>query len=83
MLSLLGKILLLIKIKMIFVGEHGITYRLVESLCGTPETKVALCVNYSSIKKKTLKKSEQSDMVPTLKGCNLVREWYRSFLKQP
>ena len=31
--------------------EHGITCRLVESLCCTPETNVTLCLNYTSIKK--------------------------------
>lgn len=30
-------------------GEHRITYRVVESLCCTPETNAALCVNYTSI----------------------------------
>jgi len=27
-------------------GEHSIMYRVVESICCTPETKVRLCVNY-------------------------------------
>ena len=33
-------------------GEHSITYRVVESLCCTPEANLTLCVNYTSIKKK-------------------------------
>ena len=31
-------------------GEQGIMYRLVKSLCWTPETNVTLCINYTSIK---------------------------------
>lgn len=27
-------------------GEHTITYKLMESLCYTPETKVTSCVNF-------------------------------------
>lgn len=30
-------------------GEHGVTYRIAESLCYTPETSVMLYVNYTSI----------------------------------
>jgi len=41
-------------------GEHSITYRLVESLCCTPETNTIFCVNYTSIKKKSLKKKSSS-----------------------
>ena len=32
--------------------KYNIMYRLVGSLCCTPETNVALCVNYTSIKNK-------------------------------
>lgn len=28
-------------------AEHGIVYRDVKSLCYTPETNIALCVNYT------------------------------------
>lgn len=31
-------------------GEHSIIYRVVESLCCTPETNETLCVNYTQIK---------------------------------
>ena len=31
--------------------EHSIIYKVVDSLCCTPETNVTLCVNCSSIKK--------------------------------
>ena len=33
-------------------SEHSITYRVVQSLCCTPETNVTLYVNDMSIKKK-------------------------------
>ena len=33
-------------------GEHSMMQRLVESLCCTPEPKVTLCVNCTSIKKR-------------------------------
>ena len=32
-------------------GEHWVMYRIVESLCCTPETTVTLCVSHTSIKK--------------------------------
>ena len=32
-------------------GEHSLTYKLVESLCYTPETNVTLRVNYTQINK--------------------------------
>lgn len=35
-----------------YTCEHSLVYRLVQSLCHTPETKVTLYVNYTSIKKK-------------------------------
>ena len=35
-------------------GKHSIMYKLVESPCYMAETKVTLCVNYISIKKKTI-----------------------------
>ena len=28
-------------------GEHSVIYKLVESICCTPETNVTLCVNYT------------------------------------
>lgn len=31
-------------------GKRWIMYRLVESLCHIPKTKVTLCVNYTTIK---------------------------------
>lgn len=33
-------------------NEYNVAGRVVESLCFTPKTKVALCVNYTSIVKK-------------------------------
>lgn len=32
--------------------EHNITYRDVEPLCYTPETKIPLCADYTSVSKK-------------------------------
>ena len=32
-----------------YTCENSITYKLVESLCCTPETNVTLCVNYTQI----------------------------------
>ena len=34
-------------------GEHSIMGRVFESLCCTHETNVTLCVNYTSIKKRS------------------------------
>lgn len=34
-------------------GEQSIMYRLIESLCCTPETNKTLCVNYTSIENST------------------------------
>lgn len=34
-----------------YCGKHGVRYRIVESLCWTPETKITLYVNHTSVKK--------------------------------
>lgn len=52
-----------------YTCEHRITYRLVESLCHTPESNLTLGVNYISIKKaknikgtiKKVKKQKQNE----------------------
>lgn len=36
-------------------SEHRITYKLVKSLCGTPETHITLCGNLTSIKRTKIK----------------------------
>lgn len=42
-------------------GEHRITYRVVESLCCTPETNAALCVNYTSINQQQWLKKKKKE----------------------
>ena len=39
--------------------EHNITYRDVEPLCYTPETKIPLCADYTSVSKKTKQTKKQ------------------------
>ena len=43
-------------------GEHWVMYRTVESICCTDEINIALCINYTSIKKEeNLKIKKNSD----------------------
>lgn len=57
-----------------YISEHRLMYKVVESLRGTPETHVTLCINYTSRKKE---KKETSILVLS-KYTNLFNSYLYS-----